>query len=1729
MAREQRGSQRRPKWRALMLVAGVVLSTSHASGQGPTPALSSSSAPLTAPQTQPIRSAKASSALTSAIDCQRRGELEQAQLLFLEARAHINELSPTEQQELNRLFQMNQTALAARLQARDYLNEAEKAFQKGQSAAGHDLLKKVAAMEQSLAGPDRLRYDMLCRGFGGPGGGTAGAGPDSLARTKLQQARALLSQGNFDGAEQLAHEAESLGAAFGPRDDKPAKVIEDIRQARSDPKNLLAASRAALAHGDLDRAQSLAEAAEKASNPFTFPLWGDTPTKVRKDIQAARKLAQPTPTATPTPPAQAESKPPSGGMMNSIKTFFGGKQEAVASTPPASPSTNTTHTAAKPVDPRPSASPTSPAPSSSADSGRQVIAKARQALNAGKLDEAQKYITQARGLRLELNWWEDNPEKLQKDLDRARATPAPVAANTAQPKSPKTETAEKPATPAEVPGLLKQGRQLLSLGKLEEAEQVCTRARTVANVRYGLFDDTPEKLQNDLNKARHKRDQAESEQLLVEARKLYEHGQLEEARKLAFRVQTLHGPYDLWHLGDRPDKLLDDIRTAEAKLRKTPQTPPKPGTPEVETAVASTGKTAPANPAKQQAVALMAEAKKLQTQGQLVAARQKALEAYRLKAPFTVAEETPENLLLQLAAQAQQQSGQLVHKASVVLLPGATAAALAGAETELRQARELVVAFGQDPTPIDTKMQQLVLLKGQGGATSVAAHPSVPSTVQQVGGQQMPGHPVQTAGLKETQVPPPAQATDPATKQGLELLQQSLMELRRGDTAAARRRAEEAYQGPYHVKALAQARLREIDIEEFNQRRLAARRSFDAGLAAYHRRDYPTARAILVNLDPNHLQDRRLAQYRELMASPELGLAKDGSGTAVASTPKAGTGPVVQTSARGGTGQSVPSITSPDAGHASISDGPGADELLASTKAMQNVLFQKLRSDSLQVQQEANDRFRAGETQAAIEMLQDYLLRLDKEAQLDADRVALLRRPVENRISRFRLLKTQDEFYKQDVDGHAVAMNNIKKKELAETNKQKNVASLMKQYNTYFKEGKYKEAEMYAMLALDVDPDNQVAAAAANMARMQYRVKDAKAAKASREKFFLEGLNEAEVEGPLVTPGQPLHIDKTRAELSRKRGEIRGLEIGGRKTDAARRIEAQLEKPVNLNFNNTPLRQVVDDLRAMYGLNIMPELSALERENISLERPITIQVEQISLKSALNILLRQVNLTWVIRDDVLTITTEGEARGKLVQKTYQVTDLVIPVENFTQPGTLFDGKVQPTWQSGASPLVGAASLTQGQAIGNASPSASSSQPQTGSFASAANPNSPTVTMKGASPTMQEQLIKLITSSIAPKSWSDMGGPGTIDYFPLTMSLVINQTQDIQEQVADLLAALRRLQDQEVAIEVRFISIAEGFYERMGVDFNMNIKTDSLTSSYEPQLTGAAPLKPAGFVQDFSPSRLIAGLTPAGTFTNDLDIPIRPGTFNRAIPPFGGFPNQPGNNGGLSLGLAFLSDIQVFLFMEMAQGDQRTNVMQAPKLTMYNGQTATLSVTTQQFFVTNVQVLQAGGQLAFIPQSVPFPIGVNLTLQPVISADRRFVRLTLAPSLTNLASAVVPLFPIVTPITPTFDLNLQGQLPPTLFTQYIQQPTFNSITAQTTVLVPDGGTVLLGGLKRLSEGRNEYGPPIIGKVPYLNRLFKNVGYGRETESLLMMVTPRIIINEEEEIIQTGVYSRPQLAQ
>jgi hypothetical protein len=91
----------------------------------------------------------------------------------------------------------------------------------------------------------------------------------------------------------------------------------------------------------------------------------------------------------------------------------------------------------------------------------------------------------------------------------------------------------------------------------------------------------------------------------------------------------------------------------------------------------------------------------------------------------------------------------------------------------------------------------------------------------------------------------------------------------------------------------------------------------------------------------------------------------------------------------------------------------------------------------------------------------------------------------------------------------------------------------------------------------------------------------------------------------------------------------------------------------------------------------------------------------------------------------------------------------------------------------------------------------------------------------------------------------------------------------------------------------------------------------------------------------------------------------------------------------------------------------------------------------------------------------------------------------------------------------------------------RQPVSNSIRSstsiqlQTSVLVPDRGEASLGGSSSLREGRNEFGTPVLGKAPGLNRGLGNVGSSRSTRSTRGSVRVRIIRLAEEEERQTGV--------
>jgi len=80
-----------------------------------------------------------------------------------------------------------------------------------------------------------------------------------------------------------------------------------------------------------------------------------------------------------------------------------------------------------------------------------------------------------------------------------------------------------------------------------------------------------------------------------------------------------------------------------------------------------------------------------------------------------------------------------------------------------------------------------------------------------------------------------------------------------------------------------------------------------------------------------------------------------------------------------------------------------------------------------------------------------------------------------------------------------------------------------------------------------------------------------------------------------------------------------------------------------------------------HNIPIIIDETALEEEGIDTQEPINRVLSGITLRSALKIILEPLELTYVIEDEVMKITTEVKAEDILSTRVYPVGDLVIPI------------------------------------------------------------------------------------------------------------------------------------------------------------------------------------------------------------------------------------------------------------------------------------------------------------------------------------------------------------------------------------------------------------------------------------------------------------------------------------
>ncbi len=182
-------------------------------------------------------------------------------------------------------------------------------------------------------------------------------------------------------------------------------------------------------------------------------------------------------------------------------------------------------------------------------------------------------------------------------------------------------------------------------------------------------------------------------------------------------------------------------------------------------------------------------------------------------------------------------------------------------------------------------------------------------------------------------------------------------------------------------------------------------------------------------------------------------------------------------------------------------------------------------------------------------------------------------------------------------------------------------------------------------------------------------------------------------------------------------------------------IGRALDQAAQLEFIDAPILDVAEFLSEKYGIEVQFDNLALDDAGVGGDTPVTANLKNMSLRSALALLLRELQLEFLIQDEVLLITTPEEEEDRLDVGIYPVADLL------RAPGAGSD--VRPDFDS---------------------------------------------------------LIAIIVDTVAPESWSDVGGPGNIRQLPVLDALVFSQTADVHRQIASLLTDLRAARREQTGEE-----------------------------------------------------------------------------------------------------------------------------------------------------------------------------------------------------------------------------------------------------------------------------------------------------------------------------------------
>lgn len=165
----------------------------------------------------------------------------------------------------------------------------------------------------------------------------------------------------------------------------------------------------------------------------------------------------------------------------------------------------------------------------------------------------------------------------------------------------------------------------------------------------------------------------------------------------------------------------------------------------------------------------------------------------------------------------------------------------------------------------------------------------------------------------------------------------------------------------------------------------------------------------------------------------------------------------------------------------------------------------------------------------------------------------------------------------------------------------------------------------------------------------------------------------------------------------------------------------------------------------------------------------------------------------------------------------------------------------------------------------------------------------------------------------------------------------------------------------------------------------------------------------------------------------------------------------------------------------------TKILSSPRIISLNNQEAKILVGTKEAYAQQTTVTGEGGAIT-TSETINFvDVGIKLYVTPTVNREG-FITMKIKPEISSVGSEHV---------------TAKGE----------RVPIISTSEAETSVMVKDGVTIIIGGLRKDEKHKTVKKVPLVGDIPLFGHLFRNTSDELKKTELVILLTPHIISGEE----------------